>query len=488
LASETTYTTKGDEAPHPKFDEELGSAISVRTAELVPELASRTVALRTFQKMARNDAVTRVSLQATGVNVLGAEYYVDPEEDDEQQADIAEFVEYNLMEAMKSTPWTYVISRVLRMYRDGMSIFEPVYERASWRPRRQNANSKNYIMLRKLAYRPTLTIKDIELDDSGGPQTVVQNRIDSKGKAQDTRIPIEKAVIFTWGDSDAYWGESILRSAYPHWFYKTHFYNVDAIQKERHGIGVPFGKLPPGYDDNDKKFLGELLQNIRANERSYFLIPPGYEIGFAKPEGQLVDVLKSASYHDMAIMLNVMAEFMLAGFTEMGGGGRNTASQQTDVFYKALLFTANFICDCFNMYIIPNLVRWNFSGVDRIPKLKVRSIGQNRDLQMFGSALANMFNAEVLTADLPTENWVRGKILDMPLKTEPRPDIAFPNVREQILLQGQAGGQPAQPTDTGSKAIVKPGGGTFPATAGATKGAVGNNGGQGNMGKAPTQG
>jgi len=453
LASSTSYNANGDQAAPPAFDQELGSAINIRIAELVPELGSRQQSLRTFTKMARTDAVTRVSLATTKVNVLGADYYVDPEEDDAQQLDIAEFIDFNLMEAMKSTPWTYVLNRVLRMYQDGFSIFEPVYERRQWRPRRANANSKNYIMLKKLGYRPALTIKDIETDDNGGPKTVIQNAIDSKGKSTEKRIDISKAVIFAFGDSDTYFGDSILRSAYPHWFYKTHLYNVDAIQKERHGVGVPYGTLPPGYTQDDKKFLTELLQNIRANERSFFLVPPGYEIGFAKPEGQLVDALKSASYHDTAIMLNVMAEFMMQGFTE--SGSRATASQQTDVFYKALIYTAEFICDCFNMYVIPNLVRWNFSNVDRIPLLKVRSIGQSRDLQMFASALANMFNQEILTPDLATENWVRGKILDMPLKLEARPAPA--PVQPQQNQQGQQGG-------------------------------VGTSGGQGNMGKAPTQG
>lgn len=457
MATNTSYNANGDLPPPPAFDQELGSAINVRLAELVPELGSRQQGLRTYTKMARTDAVTRVSLSTTKVNVLGADYYVDPEEDDVVQKDIAEFIEFNLMEAMKTTPWTYVLNRVLRMYQDGFSILEPVYERGTWRPRRANANSKNYIMLKKLAYRPSLTIKDIETDDNGGPKVIIQTAIDSKGKSTDKRIPIEKAIIFAFGDSDTYFGESMLRSAYPHWFYKTHLYNVDAIQKERHGIGVPFGKLPPGYTQKDKEFLTELLQNIRANERAFFLVPPGYEIGFAKPEGQLVDALKSASYHDTAIMLNVMAEFMMQGFTD--SGSRATASQQTDVFYKALIYAAEFICDCFNMYIIPNLVRWNFSGVDRIPKLKVRSIGQSRDLQMFASALANMFNQEILTPDLATENWVRGNILDMPMKLEDRPAPVTQTQPAQDT-QGQQGQQ----------------------------GGVGTSGGQGNMGKAPTQG
>jgi hypothetical protein len=67
------------------------------------------------------------------------------------------------------------------------------------------------------------------------------------------------------------------------------------------------------------------------------------------------------------------------------------------------------------MYLIPQLVVWNFPTTN-FPKLKVRNIGETRDLQMLGSALANLFAQQALTSDDPTENWIRG-VFDMPSKT-----------------------------------------------------------------------
>src|SRR5687767_14149664 len=182
--------------------------------------------------MARTDAVTSVSLRAAKVPILGADFYIDPVGEDQLQIDIGEFVSFNLFEGM-SHPFSSALLKILRMFQHGFSVVEPVYELREWAPKRSMANRRKYTMLRKLAPRPSLSIKDIEVDDAGGPMNVIQNKVGKDGKVTETPIPIEKAIIFPFGDSDSLFGESILRSAHPHWFYKTHLYKIDAIQKER---------------------------------------------------------------------------------------------------------------------------------------------------------------------------------------------------------------------------------------------------------------
>lgn len=467
--SKISLESRGVEERPASFDRELGSSSGVLIRELVPELTSRPVALQTFNRMARTDAVTSVSLRSAKVPVLGADIYVDPVGDDQLSADVSEFIEFNIFEAL-TQPFSLSLVKMLRAYQDGFSVLEPVYQLAEWAPQRKMANRKQYTMLKKLAYRPSLTIKDIETDDNGGPVQIIQNALRTGGKVEEVAIPIEKAIIFSLGDSDDLYGESILRTAYQHWYYKTHLYKVDAIQKERHGIGVPYGILPPGYTDDDKKFLNEMLRNLRTNEKAEYTLPPGYEVGFSKVEGQLVDVLKSATYHDVAILLNVMAEFMMLGFGEGTSGGRATSGAQLDIFYKSEWFVANYLCDVFNMYLIPKLVLWNFE-TDIIPKLKVRNIGQSRDLQQIAAALANVTGTELITPDLETEQAVRD-MFDLPHKKGERPEVAPEQIREIINISRKLGGnENLDPTELG-------GGGTTNGT---------GNGGQGNMGLAPTE-
>jgi hypothetical protein len=110
--------------------------------------------------------------------------------------------------------------------------------------------------------------------------------------------------------------------------------------------------------------------------------------------------------------MNVLAQFI--GLGVEGGGGRATAGTQSDLFMKSLRFVANYIADQINMYVIPELVVWNYP-TKNFPKLKVRNIGETRDLQMLAAALANLFAQQALTNDDDTENWLR-EVFDMPAK------------------------------------------------------------------------
>lgn len=458
---QTSYASQGElEVPNAfvQDDGELGSSRGTLQVD-IPELNTRYLKLRAYTTMAKTDVTSSVSLRVVKTPIVGASYYFEPADDDEKNTDIAEWTQENIM-GLTSTPWNQTLAKILRMYQEGNSILEPCYEEREWRPNRKNANSKTYTMLRKLAFRPAPTIKEIVTDDHGGPLMIVQNAIDAKGKSQEVEIPIEKAAIFVMGDCDDYYGESLLRTAYDHWHYKKYLYKIDAIQKERHSLGVPRGALPPNANTNDKEILRKILSNVRANEKGYILQPYGYVIDFAKVEGNLVNALESASHHDTLILLNVMAQFMLLGLEATGsGGGRSTSAANLDIFYKSTWSVANAICDVFNTYIIPRLVLYNFS-VDKFPKMKVRAIGQSRDLQQVASAMANVFDKQIITPDLPTENWARDQF-DMPKKQGDRQTPIKSSTSTPVGSNG-SGNKDNVPTPTGP---VR---------------------GQGNMGKGPT--
>jgi hypothetical protein len=395
-----------------EFSNELGSSLSLQIRDMVPALFNRQQALRQYDYMNRTDAVISVSLRAGKTPIQSADFYIDPIGEDTQAETIADFVSFNIFENLTS-PWQYVLGRILKMYQHGSSVIEPVYTTGLWAPHKKMANRKTYNMLKKLSYRPGSTIFKLDYNYNGGPQTIWQMALRGDGKSEEVDIAIEKAIIFSIGDSDDYLGESLLRTAYPHWYYKTHLYKVDAIQKERHGMGVPMGKLPPGFRDSDKEAMNELLSNLRTNERAFITLPPGYEVEFAEIHTNLVDVLGSANHHDVLIMLNVFAEFMMLGL-ESSGGGRATSGAQTDLYYKSVWYVAEAICDFFNMFLIPKLVLFNFE-TDVMPQMKVRNIGQARDMQQSAAALANLFHNNILTPDIATEQFVR-KLFDMPLK------------------------------------------------------------------------
>jgi hypothetical protein len=406
---------------------EVGSSKPVALRDVVAAVGTRTQAQNVYSQMA-NDAAVDVSLRAGKTPVLGATWFVQPASASPEDIDIADFINYNLLEG-QSAPFLNVLEDILRMYESGFSVIEPVYEQREWVSSRKGANRRNYTMLKKLAPRPSSTIKEFVYDANGGPVSIIQNAIDDKGKVAEVTIPIEKAIVFTFNRQGGNLeGKSLLRTAYRHWFYKDHFYKIDAIQKERHGTGIPFVSLPAGYDPEDKAAAFELVRNIRTNESAGFVIPPGYEMGFKKPEGELVNVLSSIEHHNGMIMMNVMVQFLLMGIQESGGGGRATSGSQQNMYEKSLRHVANSICQYINLYLVPRLVAYNFV-TDKFPTLQVRNIGEGKDLQMWASAMSNLVNTRAITVDDDTEQWIRQQI-DAPLKLGPRPpdpdEVAVP--------------------------------------------------------------
>lgn len=410
-----TSLTAGGSVPTPKNAlSEVGSQRETKIAEVVPALASRQQAVRVYDRMTNNDATVDVALRAAKVPVMGAEFFMEAFDEKEINQDINEFVSFNLLEGTNE-PWLLTVENILRMYEDGSSVFEPVWELGTWTPRRTGANAKRYTMLRKLGYRPASTIKEFKYDDNGGPAGVTHLAIRADGKQQEEKIDIEKLVIFTLNKRGGNLeGKSLLRTAYKHWYYKDNLYKIDAIQKERHALGVPIIKMLGGYSAEDVAMAWEMVTNMRTNEKAGAVLPPGFEFEFAQLGGAPVNVMPSIDHHDSHILLNVMTQFLVMGIMAEGGGGRATGGTQLDMFQKSLKYVANMMCEVMNLYIVPKIVGYNFKTTE-FPKMRVRNVGESKDLQMFASAWSNLAAQNLITMDYETEQHIR-KIIDFPLK------------------------------------------------------------------------
>lgn len=433
----TSYTTKGATGVKPADFKEHGSAQASKLFDRVPDVGTGITASQTYKRMVRDDASVRVSLRAGKAPVLGAEFFIDAFDTTPENLLIWDFVAFNIFSGLTS-PWSILLERILRMYESARanSVFELVWENREWAPKRSvpGANRKQYTMLRKLAYRPDTTIQEFTYDNNGGPTGIVQQALSSDGSTTEVKIPIEKLIIFTLNEDEGdIEGMPMLRSAYKHWWYKNRFYNIDAIQKERHGIGVPDVEVGPGASNEDWALAKELGKNLRTNEFAHIVRPPSIKVGFAEVHGNIVDVLKSADHHDTMIMKNLMVQFLNMGTTSEGGGSRAAGASQMDMFMKAMRHVANKICDAINLYVIPPLVAYNFQ-TDTFPQMKVRNVGEAKDLQMWASAMRNLIDVGAITCDEETEAWIRDQ-LDMPKLQTPWKPLTERPARVQELIQ-----------------------------------------------------
>lgn len=409
----TSLNAKGSIQPGSGVTSEKGSSRGGTFRDVVPALGTPSQAFQTYDEMANSDSSVDVSLRAAKTPIMGADFFVEPFDSRPENLDIAEFVEFNLLSGTNA-PFLIVLEDILRMFEFGASMVEKVYEDREWAPKRSGANRRKYTMLKKLAPRPTPTVSKINYDDNGGPVSIEQNAVRADNKPEKVTIDIEQLIIFAnnrkGGNLE---GKSLLRTAYRPWYFKTNLYNIDGIQKERHGMGFPHVELPPGYKESDKTAALEMVRNIRTNEHGGAVTPPNWKLSFLELPGQPVDVMRSIEHHNGSIMLNTMTQFLLLGL-EGSGGGRATSGSHQDMFNKSLRYVGNLICDTINLYCVPYLVGYNFD-TDKFPRLRIRNIGETKDLQQWASAVANLAARNLITPDIDTEQWVR-TIIDAPLK------------------------------------------------------------------------
>lgn len=412
--------------------------------------------IRTYYDMKRADGTVRGALRILKTPIQSAEWFIKPASDSTMDKNIAEFVEDNLFNRL-NVSWSRFLEDVLTMCEYGYSPFETVY----------GMDPDGKLRLKKLSHRHPLDVREWLYDDNGGPDYLVMEPLEISGW-NEIVIPIEKLVVFVFeqegGDMR---GTSILRSAYKHYYYKDTLYKIDAIQKERHGIGVPLIKMPMGFTEEDRRLADELGRNLRTNERAHITVPMNWEVSFAKLEGQPVDCMASIAHHDTKIMSNVLAPFL---------DDPSSKAESQDMFYKSTRYIGQTIADTINRHCIKQLVDFNFMR-GGYPKLMIRRIGEWEDIRTMTFGVRNLVGAQLLTPDDVLEEWVRDQLFlprmdketqrlaltpQAPGQNTTQPDNVDPN-SEDGEQKGKAGGgrtpgEPGKPGKNGEKGTPgKPG-------------------------------
>ena len=354
--------------------------------------------LMEYDKMRKSDGVCSGILLTIKTPVHAGHWSIKPNTSSQRDKNAAEFV-WKCLTEYQSITWTQILQEAMLCADFGYYIFEKVWET-------RVIDGVERTVLKKLAPRHPMDVKEVKYDSHGGPKSVVFFVKTENFGQKEVEVSIKKLLIITFNrEANDVTGRSVLRTAYQHYFFKTQLYKIDAIQKERHGIGIPVIKLPVGFDRvKDVQDANALGRNLRTNERAHVVLPPNWEIFFAKLEGQPVDALKSIEYHD-----SVIRESILAGFT---GADRVTNEDDLGLFLKSTRFIANSICDAFNTYLIPELIAYNYDRVGT-PKLQVRQIGEQGDMRTLSMAIRNLVGAGIIRPDDRLEAWIRD-LMDLP--------------------------------------------------------------------------
>jgi len=431
--------------------------------------------IRKADEMRRSEGSVSGALDLAKTPVLGARWFIEPyhEEDEEPTArdkNAAKHIWWNLTEGM-STSWPQFLYESLLMLDYGYYCFEKVFT-VSHPLRPGMACWKKFVPIHPLE------VQDWDYDDNGGPNGII---ITSNGSITDPPIstqPSTVPVTSTYGRSPSrllsmseqfiaidkllcftnrkegndMTGTSLLRSAYKNWYMKSNLEKIDAIQKERHGIGVPIIKLPVNFSNEDKALAEQMGRNLRTNERAHIVLPPMWEIIFAKLEGQPVDTLKSIQYHDSMIWTRILARFM---------ANTNATIKDDDriMFLQATRVVADVVMDVINKYAIPQLVDYNWARIKGYPKLRARRIGEQAEWRTMTFALRNLVGANLVTPDEKLEASLREE-MDLPrADTSSRRNVQTPqdpNAEEGTNQPTQNGPKPPEPPHVGMPRQTKP--------------------------------
>ena len=416
-------------------------------------------AFLTYEKMRRSDGDIAAVLAACTLPIRAAEYQVVPNIDKNEPGyakakEIADFVKENLFGGLEmqvsggsresavgsrrkvSQSFESVVENALLMLAFGCAAHEPVY-----------AVDGGMIRIARFAPRLPSTFYKFTLGEDGETLAALEQQGFSGTGFATATLEADRLDFFTFQREGAnWWGRSILRTSYKHWYVKEQLERIDAIACERNGLGVAEIDQADNASKEDRAAAEEWVKNLSTHERTGLVLPFAWAFHLKAVEGRPREILPSIRYHSEMIVRSALATFLAFGTTQTGA--RSLGESATDFFKLSLQATADLIAETMTQGSIRRLVDFNFAPADKTlyPRL------------VFANILAT----------LPTDLWKTVKELtdggviqaDDDLEAAAREDLGLP-VKGEARIQPQP--VPAAGVGSGESGV---GTGVIPAQAG----------------------
>ncbi len=376
--------------------------------------------------MRKSDGQIKKTLVYCKKPLIAANWTIEPVSEDKADQEIAEFIEWNLMEGMTKT-WRYILNHFLLALDMGVMVFEKVWE---------YDRDTGRVYCSKLAPRMPKTIFKWNEDKNSNLESIEQMVSTKKTEP----MPGDKIIHFAIDQEFDNWeGESIMRPAYRHWKMKLAFEKISAMSYERFGMGVPIFTEPENATDEDRERADAIGKNLRAHESASVRVPFGWELEFKfgenwKPaDGQI-------RYHNEMISASMLQQFTDLG--TMDRGSRAVGEVLEDPFYISLEAIGEQICETLNKQFIPELIGYNWAGVKELPKLKCSNI-RVEDYTAISDALQKI--GPFITPDFYIEQHLR-QIMKLPEMQEEE--------QRQKMPETEPTGEPVKASESGGNPLV----------------------------------
>jgi hypothetical protein len=417
-----------------------------------------------YEKMRRSDADVRAALLACKLPIRAADYQIVPGLKENEEGfglakKIAEEVRENLLGGLESPTSTgcwvtqnfeTVKENALLCLDFGCAAHEDLWH-----------IDGDKVRLRKLAPRLPYTFYRYHVDDDGESLLYLEQYGYRGNNFVNVLVPAEKIAYFVNDMEGAYfYGRSVLRAAYQHWYMKSQIYRIDAISIERNGLGVPTIKQGPNVSAEDRKSAENWVKMLAAHESTGLSLPNGWEFVLTGITGRVRDPQASIQHHSEMIMRSVLANFLALGSTQTGS--RALGNSMRDFFYLSLEAVSRKIDETISNTSIRRLVNYNYTPQPGkklpYPRLVTSNIIVINPLELLEVAKdVGKFDVDLLQPDNDTENWIRKKC-GMPLKSKTsRPRWAPIQTRLQEQEEGEVPVEPGAELDKEGRPL-EPGG------------------------------
>lgn len=420
-----------------------------------------------YNKMRLSDAQVNATLLMLKLPLKGATWMVKPGSDNPQDMAIADFVQANLIDddALQRS-WQHVLDNAMLKFDFGCSAEEIVWgvRDESWNagasPKSVSAAARviemakhgnpwalktierggdaMYSTVIDLAPRlPRTFYRWIEKD---GTLDTLQQFAPKNGQYGYYNIPAKQLTLHVRGrEGNNYYGRSVLRPAYPHWWWKSQLYRIDMIGHDRFHVGIPRAALDENYDAETASLskIEATLKGLRSHDRAYMVQPYGvtYDVYGARESGSGTSgILLSIEHHNQMIARNILQGFAAQG--EQRHGSFGAAKVLSDAFFDAIEGEANEICSEIKQCVVKPLCDANFNMRGRkYPTIACVDLNIV-DTNQLATAIAALTDKNVITPDDDLEAWLRDLFDAPPLpedlqgrdrtKPAPTPMVAAP--------------------------------------------------------------
>lgn len=379
--------------------------------EFLTELSSSAARYRIFNEMRSNDPVIGGALLATELSVRRIDWRFDGDDTDPRK----EFLEGAFADMSHS--WADHLSEALTFLPFGWSMFELVYKRRQGAEAEDGASNfkDGKIGWRKLAFRSQDSLLNWVFDGRGVPQAMVQSTYPDFALRT---IPFSKGLLYrTTREKNNPEGRSLLRAAYPAYYYAKNLRAVEAIGAERDLAGLPTVRLPStastASGSADLIQAQKIVRNVRQDQQAGLIIPHGWEFDLvSSPGSKQFSVGEIIARYETRMAMAFLAQWIMLGMN--GTGSYALSSNLTDFFAMSVTTWADQIAATFSQYAIPRLLKLNGMPLENAPKLAHGPLG-TPDIDAIGGFLSKL--KDYIGPDAEIENWLRG-IVEAPRLSE----------------------------------------------------------------------